>query len=205
MAECWVANISIFYMIRNPGRFILLNLAIVKDIYTIITVYAPKTGLPVAEKDNLYDELRPVVAEIPTSEIFILLGDWNGHDSKSSVSYGVVHIGHSWRIRNMKGENLLPFAVSCNPVIGKASLKNQPNHPITFTLHKGRTQIDYVLFCKTFRKHVRAVKVIPGEEIAKQSHLLFCIFSADIHLPAKKKFVPHLRTWHLREPEAQSE
>ena len=51
---------------------------------------------------------------------------------------------------------------------------------------------------------MRDVKVIPGEEITKQHHLLVCDVCADIPPPAKKKFVSHLRTWRLREPEAQT-
>ena len=52
---------------------------------------------------------------------------------------------------------------------------------------------------------MKDVKVIPGEEIAKQRHLLVCDFYVDIPYPAQQKFVPHLRTWCLREPEAQTE
>ena len=48
----------------------------------------------------------------------------------------------------------------------------------------------------------RDVKVIPGEEIDKQHHLLVCDFHADIPPLAKKKFVPRLKTWRLKEPEA---
>ena len=61
------------------------------------------------------------------------------------------------------------------------NVKKRPNHPITCTSGEGRTQIDFVLFRKTYPKHVRDVKVIPGEEIAKQCHLLVCDFRADIH------------------------
>ena len=46
------------------------------------------------------------------------------------------------------------------------------------------------------------VKVVLGENIIKQRHLLVCDFHADIHPPAKKKFIPRLRTWRLREPNA---
>ena len=78
-------------------------------------------------------------------------------------------------------------------------------HLITYTLGKGRTQIDYILFHKTFHKHVMDVKVIPGEEIAKQHHLLVCDFRTDTTPPTKKKFIPHLRIWRLRQPDAQTE
>ena len=157
-----------------------------------------------AEKDNFYNEIHPVVAEIPTSEILILLGDWNSNVGKSSAGYEGVYGGHGWGTRNTEDESSLEFALSCNPVIGNTCFKKRPNHLITYTLDKGRTQIDFVLFRKTFDEHVRDVKVISGKEIAKQPHLLVCDFHADILPPAKKKFIPRLRTWRPREPESSS-
>ena len=77
-----------------------------------------------------------------------------------------------WGTRTTEGENLLEFAVSCNLLIGNTCFKKWTNHLITYTLGTGRTQIDYKLFRKTFHKHVRDVKVIPGEEIAKEHHVL---------------------------------
>ena len=69
--------------------------------------------------------------------------------------------------------------MSCNLVIGNTCFKKRTNHLITFTLGEKSTQIDYVLIRKTFYKQVRDVKVISGEEIAKQHHLLVCDFRAD--------------------------
>ena len=117
------------------------------------------------------------------SEICIILGDWNGHIGKSSAGYEGVHGVHGWGTRNTEDERLLEFAVSCNLIIGNTCFRKPPNHPITFTSGKGRTQIDYVLLCKTFHKHARDVKIIPGEEIAKQHHLLVCDFRVNIPPP----------------------
>ena len=50
--------------------------------------------------------------------------------------------------------------------------------------------IDYVLLRKTFHKHVRDVKGIPGEEIAKHHHLLVCDFRADIPPPLRRNSSP---------------
>ena len=63
------------FMVRISGRISLLKLAICNDI---ISVHAPRSDRTDAEKDNFYDDLHPVIAEIPLSEILILLGDWNG-------------------------------------------------------------------------------------------------------------------------------
>ena len=142
-------------------------------------------NLPDAEKDNFIDELRP---EIPAS------GDWNGHVGKSSDGYDGVHGGHGWVTRNTEDESLQEFAMSCNLVNDNTCFKKRSNHLMTYTSGKGRAQIDFVLFHKTFCKHVRDVNVIPGEDIAKQHHLLVCYFRANIRPPAKKKFDPPPQT-----------
>ena len=56
---------------------------------------------------------------------------------------------------------------------------------------------------KTVHKHVKDVKVTPGEENAKQHHLLVFDFRADIPSPAEEKFprlVPQGARGSIREP-----
>ena len=52
LAESWVVNV--FDVVRTSDEIILLKLVIGKDIYTIISVYAPapQSGLPDARKDE---------------------------------------------------------------------------------------------------------------------------------------------------------
>ena len=114
---------------------------ICKHIYIIVSVYAPQSSLPNAEKDEFYDELFPIVAAISTKDILILLGDWDGHVSKSSAGYEGVHDKMVWT-QNTEGESLLEFAMSCNMVIDNTCFKKWSNHLITFTSGEGRTQID---------------------------------------------------------------
>ena len=140
------------------------------------------------------------IAGIPTLEILILLDHMNGHVGKASAWQGM-HSGHGWGTRDKEGESVLEFAMSCNLVNSNTCFEKWPNHLITHTSGEGRTWINYVLFRKTFCKHVRYVKIIPGEEITKQHHLLVCDFCAGIPPTAKEKSVPRLRTWLLREPQ----
>ncbi len=203
LAERWVPNV--FEVARVSDRIILLKLAIGTDIYTFLSVYAPQVGLSDASKDNFYDDLRQVVAKLPPSEIPILLGDWNGHVGSASAGYEGVHGGHGWGTRNAEGERVLEFAESCGMLVGNTCFQKRPSHLITYTSGGASTQIDYVLLKRSFRKWVRDVKVIPGEEIAPQHHLLVCDFRADIPPMPKKNFSPRLRSWRLNDPEAQSE
>ena len=103
--------------------------------------------------------------------------------------------GSEWRTRlghkNTEGKRLLDFALSCDLIISNTCFKKIPNHLTTFTSDEARTQIDYGPLWKTFhhkQEKCDNIKVIPGEEITKQRHLLVCDFHADIkHHPTPKK------------------
>ena len=84
------------------GSHLRPKLTIGKDIYIVISVYTHQFGRTDAKKDNFYDKLRPVVAEIPTSWILILLDDGNGHAGISSAGFRV-HGGHNWGTRRARG------------------------------------------------------------------------------------------------------
>ena len=67
------------------------------------------------------------------------------------------------------------------------------------------TQVDYILFRRGLRKHIRDVKVIPEEECLTQHRLLVCIFKIAAVPWVKQKFTPRLRTWKLRDPACAAE
>ena len=58
----------------------------------------------------------------------------------------------------------------------------------------------YILYPKSFSSAVNNVKVIPNEECGKQHHMVVCNFTAHTPHVKKGKFLPHIRTWKLRDP-----
>ena len=60
---------------------------------TLLSVYAPQSGLSDVDKDPVFDQLRDVTARIPRSELLILCGDWNGHIGRAGTEYREVHVG----------------------------------------------------------------------------------------------------------------
>ena len=83
--------------------------------------------------------------------------------------------------------------------------KKKNSHLITYASGDHETQVDYILFRKGLRKHIRDVKVIPGEECLTQHRLLVCIFKSAAVPRVKRKFTPRLRTWKLRDPACAAE
>ena len=124
--------------------------------------------IPDAKKDSFYDELRPVVAEIPTSDILILLVDWNGHAANPMLDMREC-IADMSGAQEIQRERLLELAMSCNLVISKTCFRKWSNHLTTFTLGKARTHVDYMLFCKSFWDSDSLPEVYPVEGPASLS------------------------------------
>ena len=86
-----------------------------------------------------------------------------------------------------------------------SQFKKKPEHLVTYQSGNAATQIDFILYRRSFRKQVSNVKVILGEECASQHRLLVGDFRVSIPPQPKRKFVPRIKVWKLRDPEKQAE
>ena len=75
LAEKWVDKV---YDIKRVSDM-LIKLLLGDAVLTVLSVYAPQTGLEESTKDAFYDSLQTVISELPDKEIAIPWGDWNGH------------------------------------------------------------------------------------------------------------------------------
>ena len=110
--------------------------------------------------------LQCTVAKIPASEQLFVCGDWNGHIGSQSKGFEEVHGGQAIGKRNTEGERVLEFAFANELVVGNTWFKKKPKHLVTYKSGNADTQIDFILYRRSFRKQVSNVKVILGEEIA---------------------------------------
>ena len=198
LAEKWAKHV--FDVKRPSARILKLQLIVGKQIHTFIALYAPQANLSKAEKDIFYDDLQSTIMGVPPSEELILLGDWNGHVGASSCCYEGVHGGHGYGTRNGEGDRILEFALANDLLVGNTLFVKRESHLVTYSSGGNRTQVDYILYRRSFRKNVTNVKVIPGEEVAAQHFLLVCDFRVSMPADRNRKFVPRLRTWKLRDP-----
>ena len=202
LAEKWCDKV--ITVERLSDRIILLKLIIGKQIFTFISLYAPQSGLPQAAKDHFYDQLRSVVMSVPSSEVLFCLGDWNGHVGASANGYEDVHGSHGFGTRNSEGVSILEFAMANDLLVGNTWFIKRDSHLISYYSGPHRTQVDYALYRRNFRKSVTNVKVIPGEECATKHQLLVCDLTIHIPHPKKRKFTPRLKSWKLRDPAVAS-
>ena len=203
LAEKWADKV--FSVIRVTDRILTLRLILGKQILTFVALYAPQAGMSVTAKDNFYFDLQSAIRSFPTTEALFLLGDWNGHVGATADGFGDVHGGHGFGMRNNEGERILDFALANNLVVGNTLFIKRESHLVTFSSGGNRTQIDYVLYRKSFRRLVTDVKVIPGEEVVQQHALLVCDLRVSVPSPRKQKFVLRLRAWKLRDPAVSSQ
>ena len=196
LAEKWVEKV--FEVQRITDR--ILKLIIGKQIFTFVALYAPQAGRPAAEKDSFYYQLQSAIMGISDSEEVIFLGDWNGHVGTAADGFELVHGGRGFGKRNPEGERVLDFALANDLVVGNTLFIKRESHLVTFSSGGNKTQVDYVLYRRNFRRNVTNVKVIPGEEVVQQHFLLVCDFNVRIPPQKKRKFVPRLRSWKLRDP-----
>ena len=203
LAEEWWEKV--FEVVRVSDRIILIRMTIGKTVFVFVCVYAPEANLSEFEKDRFYQMLQCTVAKIPASEQLFVCGDWNGHLGSQSTGFEEVHGGQAIGKRNTEGERVLEFAFANELVVGNTWFKKKPKHLVTYQSGNADTQIDFILYRLSFRKQVSNVKVILGEEIALQHRLLVGDFRVSIPPQPKRKFVPRIKVWKLRDPEKQAE
>ena len=176
---------------RISDRIILLKLI------TFLSAYAPQVGRTGPDKERFYDQLQCPVAKVPATEILIRVGDWNGHVGASDRVYSNDHGGHGFG--NTEGEKILEFAIANGLCDGNTCFTRSDTYLIAYSCDGNSTQIDYIIYPRSFRSAVSNVKVIPKEECVKQHYMVACNFSAHIPHMKKHKFSPHIRTWKLRD------
>ena len=156
-------------------------------------------------KCSFFPQTFCTLAKIPASEQLFVCGDWNGHIGSQSTGFEEAHGGQAIGKRNTEGERVLEFAFANELVVGNTWFKKKPEHLVTYQSGNAATQIDFILCRRSFRKQVSNVKVILGEEIAPQHRLLVGDFRVSVPPQPKRKFMPRIKVWKLRDPEKQAE
>ena len=86
---------------------------------TLLSVYAPQSGLSDVDKDLFFDQLRAVTARIPRSELLIPCGNWNGHVGRAGTEYRVHGgMGYGRSEPDVEGERILEYALAFDLLLG---------------------------------------------------------------------------------------
>ena len=198
LAEKWIDKV--IDVTRYNDRAILLKIVMGESILSFISAYAPQQGLDESVKDTFYDLTQDIVMKIPEKELVFPCGDWNGHIGQNAIGFEGIHGGCSYGKRNAEGLRLLDFATANDFVIGNSFFTKRESHLVTYESGGNKSVVDYILLRKPHLKLVKDIKVIPSEEAVPQHKLLVCEIVVPMPKTRKRKFVPRLRTWKLRDP-----
>ena len=96
------------------------------------------------------------------NELVLGLGNFNGHVGKCAEGFEGIHGGYGIGKRNAEGRTLLD--ICDHKELSVANTWNKKNkRKVTCSLGGNDTKTNFVLIGKKRRKHLRDVKVIPGE------------------------------------------
>ena len=80
------------------------------------------------DTDLFFDQLRAVTARIPSCEILIPCGDWNGHIGPADTKYREVHGVMSYGRPEPEGDRFLEYALAFDLFVGNTCFKKRDSH-----------------------------------------------------------------------------
>ena len=106
--ENWIDKV--ISVVRLNYRIMSIRILVGKSIINIFSVYAPQTGLSVAEKDSFYSALLSNISIVSPDEYLLVCGDFNGHVGKAPDLHG----RHGFGSRNADGTRILDLCTAAN-------------------------------------------------------------------------------------------
>ena len=148
----------------------------------VLSCYAPTRAASRAEKDEFYDMLQQALDEVPSNEVFILLGDFNARvgsreeEEEDDDIWGEVRGPHGFGLCNDSGKELLAFLARNESIVCNTWFKKKDIHKQTWQHPKSKQWhcIDYAIMRRQDRKRCLDATVRRGAE-CNTDHQLLCI------------------------------
>ena len=146
------------------------------DILHILSCYAPTFAATRVEKDKFYDDLQCALSEIPSREMYVVMGDFNarvGSRTGMDDQWQDVRGPHGFGNVNEAGTSLLSFLSINEAVICNTWFEKRDIHKATWQ-HPGSKQwhcIDFMIMRKSQHLSCLDVSVMRGAE-CNTDHLM---------------------------------
>lgn len=188
---------SILTINKVSDRLMNVKLVQNKEVWNIISSYAPQMGCPVTEKEAFWTDLENLLETIPSNEIIFIGADFNGRVGNLNQGDKRWHGGFAYGTANEQGKYVVRVAKSHDLAILNTFFKKQERHLITYSDGGRESQIDYHLCTRSIRKFVKDCKVILGEDVVGQHRLLLTEFRLKNNENGKDTSVRTLKTkWY---------
>lgn len=163
---------KIIDIVKISDRLMMIKLVIQRDVYNVVSAYAPQTGCSINDKNQFWSDFEDLIQGIPSDELVFVGADFNGHVGESNIGYEECHGGFACGLRNEQGEELLDFCKAYGLTIVNTWFKKKRKHLITYSSGQHDTQIDFLLCSNDIHKLLRDCKVIPGESVVSQHRIV---------------------------------
>ena len=110
---------------RKGDRILLVKLILGREIFNVITVYAPQVEFDESSKCQFWEDLDEIVQGILIREKLFIGGDLNGHVGTSRYEFDSVHGGFGFGERNAPGNSILDFALSYDLILANTLFRKR--------------------------------------------------------------------------------
>ncbi|XP_021858714.1 uncharacterized protein [Spinacia oleracea] len=176
-----------------------IKLVIGDEIVTVVSAYAPQTGLDASTRQEFWEDLEAVVQRVPRSEKLIIGGDLNGHVGSSCDGFESIQGDFGYGDRNEAGNAILDFALAYD--LGKMNtwFEKRDSHLVTYRSGGNTSQIDFILVRIALRQCYTNCKVITGESTSTQHRLVVLDFRGRSYIRRRRPLVEsRIKWWKLQ-------
>ena len=162
----WNAAGCVFQPVSE--RILRLRLKCHMSYMTVVAVYAPinvpnSTSEAVGPSEAFYDHLQSTLSSVPSSDLIVILGDFNARVGSDFSTWISVIGPHGFGGCNESGERLLDFRAGNQLIITNTWFQHKLLHKATWFRNGNRSRtghmIDHVLVNKRFRTSVLDTRV----------------------------------------------
>ena len=152
----------------------MITVRLIYGEYTmnVVSEYAPQTGSTNEEKKEFWRKQENEMEIIAVEEIVVVDIDLNGHVGTDKDTIERMHEGHELGNVNADSERILGLAISFDLAIANTFSYKREEHIITYKNGGNSTQIDNHMYRRSNLAEIKDCKVIPGNHVASQHHLL---------------------------------
>ena len=190
---------------RVCGRIMVVKIVLGKEVFNVISTYAPQVGRSNLEKEEFYDRLMNAMWKLPLNEKVFLGWDLSGYIGNVRSGFEDVLGIHGYGTQNSEGVRILEFAQAMELQVVNSFFKKKADGYVTYKSGECKTQLDLILMKKQLRKTVRNLKVFAGEECVTQHRLVTVDLVVKVADRKEKKIgkPKKIKAWKLKNPETK--
>ena len=155
---------------RRPGGARTMR----NSFISVISAYAPTARAPPGIKSKFMEELQDVLDKVPSSDLLLLLGDFNARVGCSDTNGRGIRGRYGIGAGNKAGDRLLEFCAVNQLTVMNTWFAKKDIHLATWQHPATRQQymIDYVLMCAGQRTVCTDVQVMRGASCWTDHHMV---------------------------------